>query len=146
DQMDMWRQALEEVRKNSVGLVIGNQGEHFSAGANLKALMPQIENQKWDELDQGIRAFQNATATLRQFEKPVVVACQGYTLGGGCEISMGADWVIAAAETYMGLPEAGVGLIPAAGGTKEMLIRCTESVPRADETDYFPFVRQAWET
>jgi 3-hydroxyacyl-CoA dehydrogenase len=146
DQMDMWRQALEDVRKNFVGLVIGNQGEHFSAGANLKAFMPQIENQKWDELDQGIRAFQNATATLRQFEKPVVVACHGYTLGGGCEISMGADWVVAAAETYMGLPEVGVGLIPAAGGTKEMLVRCTENVPRTGDTDYFPFVRQAWET
>ena len=146
EQMDMWREALEEVRRNFVGLVIGNQGEHFSAGANLKALLPQMESQKWDDIDAGVRAFQQATSTLRQFEKPVIVACHGYTLGGGCEVSMGADRVVAAAETYLGLPEVGVGLIPAAGGTKEMLIRCTEGVPRSEETDYFPFVRQAWET
>jgi len=146
EQMGMWREALEEVRNNFVGLVIGNQGEHFSAGANLKAIVPQIENQQWDAIDQGIRAFQQATSSLRQFEKPVIVACHGYTLGGGCEISLAADRVVAAAETYMGLPEVGVGLIPAAGGTKEMLIRCTECMPRSEETDYFPFVRQAWET
>lgn len=146
EQMEMWKEALEEVRNNFVGLVIGNQGEHFSAGANLKAIVPQIENKQWDAIDQGIRAFQQATSTLRQFEKPVVVACHGYTLGGGCEISMGADRAVAAAETYMGLPEVGVGLIPAAGGTKEMLVRCTEYVPRSEESDYFPFVRQAWET
>jgi 3-hydroxyacyl-CoA dehydrogenase len=146
EQMDMWREAMAEVRKNFVGLVIGNQGDHFSAGANLKQLTAQIENQKWKEIEGGIHTFQQATSTLRQFEKPVVVACHGYTLGGGCEISMGADRVVAAAETYMGLPEVGVGLIPAAGGTKEMLIRCTECVPRAEETDYFALLRPAWET
>lgn len=146
DQMGMLKQALEEVRKNFVGLVIGNQGEHFSAGANLLLLLTQIQNQDWDDLDLGIRAFQRATSTLRQFEKPIVAACHGYTLGGGCEITMGADHVVAAAETYMGLPECGVGLIPAAGGTKEMLIRCTEQVLRAEDADYFPGVRHAWET
>src|SRR6185295_1593092 len=99
--------------------------EHFSAGANLKQMVAQVESQKWEALDQGIRAYQNATSSLRQFEKPVIVACHGYTLGGGCEISLGADRVVVAAETYMGLPEVGVGLIPAAGGTKEMLIRAT---------------------
>jgi 3-hydroxyacyl-CoA dehydrogenase len=146
EQMDMWREALEEVRSNFAGLVIGNQGEHFSAGANLKGMLAQIENKQWDVIDQAISVFQQATSTLRQFEKPVIVACHGYTLGGGCEVSLGADRVVAGAETYMGLPEVGVGLIPAAGGTKEMLIRCTEYVPRSEETDYFPFVRQAWET
>ena len=146
DQMAMWQQAMDEVRRNFVGLVIANQGDHFSAGANLKQLLVPIEAKQWDDLGRVIHAFQQATTTLRQFEKPVVVATHGYTLGGGCEIGLGADRVVAAAETYMGLPEAGVGLIPAAGGTKEMLIRVTESLPRGDDTDYFPAVRHAWET
>jgi 3-hydroxyacyl-CoA dehydrogenase len=146
DQMGMLKQALEEVRKNFAGLVIGNQGEHFSAGANLFLVIGQIQNQEWDDLNAGIHAFQQATATMRQFEKPIVVACHGYTLGGGCEISMGADYVVAAAETYMGLPEVGVGLIPAAGGTKEMLIRCTEQVARGEDADYTPGIKHAWET
>jgi 3-hydroxyacyl-CoA dehydrogenase len=146
DQMDMLKQALDEVRKNFVGLVIGNQGEHFSGGANLLLLITQIQNQDWDNLDSGLRAFQNSFSTLRQFEKPIVAACHGYTLGGGCEIAMGADHVVAAVETYMGLPECGVGLIPAAGGTKEMLIRCTEQILRTEDSDYFPGIRHAWET
>src|SRR5437867_3617901 len=146
DQMNLWQEALEEVKKKFVGLVIGNQGEHFSAGANLALIVNQIENKQWDTIDASIRVFQQATSTLRQFEKLIVAACHGYTLGGGCETALGADRVLAATETYLGLPEVGVGLIPAAGGTKEMLIRCTELAPRAPDTDYFPFVRQAWET
>jgi 3-hydroxyacyl-CoA dehydrogenase len=146
DQLGLLQQSLEEVRKNFVGLVIGNQGPHFSAGANLLLLTTQIQNEDWDEVDLSIRLFQKATSTLRQFEKPVVTACHGYTLGGGCEISMGSDHVVAAAETYMGLPEVGVGLLPAAHGTKEMLIRCTEHIIRNEEADYFPSVRFAWET
>jgi 3-hydroxyacyl-CoA dehydrogenase len=146
DQLNMLRESLEEVRKNFVGLVIGNQGQHFSAGANLLLLTTQIQNQDWDEIDLMIRTFQKATSTLRQFEKPVVAACHGYTLGGGTELSMGCDHIVIAAETYMGLPEVGVGLIPGAQGTKEMLIRCTENIIRNDDVDYFPGVRHAWET
>ena len=146
DQLGMLREAQEEVRKNFAGLVIGNQGQHFSAGANLMLLTTQIQNQDWDEIDLMIRTFQKATSTLRQFEKPVVAACHAYTLGGGCELSMGCDHIVIAAETYMGLPEVGVGLIPGAHGTKEMLIRCTENILRNEETDYFPGVRHAWET
>ena len=146
DQMALWHEALEEVKKNFTGLVIGNQGEHFSAGANLKHVAAQIQNRDWDGMDASIRAFQQATSRLRQFPKPVVAACHGYTLGGGCEVTLGADCVVAAAESYMGLPEVGVGVIPAAGGTKEMLIRCTEHLPRTSETDFFPAVLQAWET
>jgi 3-hydroxyacyl-CoA dehydrogenase len=146
DQLGMLKQSLEEVSKNFLGLVIGNQGPHFSAGANLFLLTTQIQNQEWEEVDFSIRTFQKATSTLRQFEKPVVAACHGYTLGGGCEISMGSDHVVISAETYMGLPEVGVGLIPAAHGTKEMLIRCTEQVMRSDDADYFPGLRHAWET
>lgn len=146
DQLSMLRESLEEVRRNFAGLVVGNQGPHFSAGANLLLLTTQIQNQEWDEVDLSIRRFQKATSSLRQFEKPVVGACHGYTLGGGCELSMGCDHLIVAAETYMGLPEVGVGLIPAAHGTKEMLIRCTEHIPKTDDVDYFPGVRFAWET
>src|SRR6266576_1808834 len=137
DQLGMLGESLEEVRKNFAGLVIGNQGPHFSAGANLLMLMTQIQNEDWDEVDLSIRLFQKATSSLRQFEKPVVSACHGYTLGGGCEITMGSDHVVAAAETYMGLPECGVGLLPAAHGTKEMLIRCTEHILPGEDADYF---------
>ena len=146
DQMGMLRESLEEVSKNFLGLVIGNQGPHFSAGANLFLLITQIQNGEWDEIDLMIRKFQKATSSLRQYEKPVVAACHGYTLGGGTELSLGCDHIVIAAETYMGLPEVGVGLIPGAQGTKEMLIRCTESIIRSDEVDYFPGVRHAWET
>ena len=146
DQLGMLKQALEEVSKNFTGLVIGNQGTHFSAGANLMLLTTQIVNQDWDEIDLMIRQFQKATSSLRQFEKPVVAACHGYTLGGGCELAMGCDHIVIAAETYMGLPEVGVGLIPAAQGSKEMLIRCTEQVIRNAEADYMPGIRHAWET
>jgi len=146
DQLGMLAQSLDEVRKNFVGLVIGNQGPHFSAGANILMLLTQIQNDDWDEVDQSIRIFQKATSTLRQFEKPVVSACHGYTLGGGCEITMGSDHVVIAAETYMGLPECGVGILPAAHGTKEMLIRCTEHILPGEDADYFSGVRRAWES
>jgi 3-hydroxyacyl-CoA dehydrogenase len=146
DQLGLLKESLEEVSRNFAGLVIGNQGPHFSAGANLLLLTTQIQNQDWDEIDLAIRLFQKATSTLRQFEKPVVAACHGYTLGGGCELSLGCDHIVIAAETYLGLPETGVGLIPGAHGTKEMLIRCTEQIIRNDEADYFPGVRHAWET
>ena len=146
DQLGMLKQALEEVRKNFVGLVVGNQGPHFSAGANLLLMLTQVQNQEWDEIDLSIRTFQNATSGLRRFEKPVVAACHGYTLGGGCEVQMGCDHVVLAAETYLGLPEVGVGIIPAAQGSKEMLIRCTENIPRTEDADYFSGVKFAWET
>jgi 3-hydroxyacyl-CoA dehydrogenase len=146
DQLGLLKESLEEVDRNFLGLVIGNQGPHFSAGANLLLVSTQIVNQDWDEVDLSIRRFQNATSTLRQFAKPVVAAVHGYTLGGGCEVVMGCDHVVAAAETYIGLPEVGVGLIPGAHGTKEMLVRCTEHIPRTEDADYFPGVRMAWET
>jgi 3-hydroxyacyl-CoA dehydrogenase len=146
DQLGMLRQALEEVRQNFVGLVIGNQGPHFSAGANLFLMLTQIQNQEWDEVDLSIRTFQKATSGLRYFEKPVVAACHGYTLGGGCEVQMGCDHVVLTGETYLGLPEVGVGVIPAAHGSKEMLIRCTETIPRSEDADYFSGVKRAWET
>ena len=108
------------------GLVVGNQGEHFSAGANLPLILSQAQDEEWDELDAAIKLFQQATTSLRFSPHPVVVAPFGLTLGGGTEMALHADAVTASAETYMGLVEVGVGLIPGGGGTKEMLLRFTD--------------------
>ena len=138
--------SLETVRRDFAGLVIGNQGSHFSAGANLREFAAHIEAGHWLELERMLAQFQEATSTLRQFGKPVVAAIHGYTLGGGCELALGCDHIVASAETNLGLPEVGVGLIPGAHGTKEMLLRCTETIRRHGDPDYFAGVRCAWET
>lgn len=139
-------EALERVRRDFAGLVIGNQAAHFSAGADLKQFVALVEAGRWPDLERLLQRFQSATSTLRQFEKPVVAAVHAYTLGGGCEVALGCDHVVALAETSMGLPEARVGLIPAAHGTKEMLVRCTETIARDGDADYLAGVRAAWET
>lgn len=146
EQLALLRESLDVVRRDFAGLVVGNQGPHFSAGANLKHFAALIEGGRWEEMAGMLRRFQESTSTLRHFERPVVAAIHGYTLGGGCELALGCDHVVAAAEINMGLPEAGVGLIPGAHGTKELLIRCTESIPRGEHADYFSGVRLAWET
>src|SRR3712207_3968490 len=143
----MVKHALTEVEKNFVGLVVGNQGQNFSVGANLMLVLLGAQEEEWDELDTAIRAFQNATMSLRYSAKPVVVAPFGMTFGGGCEMTLHADRARAAAETYIGLVEVGVGLIPAGGGTKEMLVRALDSIPPGvTEADPFPFVKRAFET
>lgn len=121
----MLRNAVEEAARNFQALVVGNDAEHFSAGADLRPLLRAAEGAEWHEVEQMVRAFQDATMALKACPVPVVAAPAGLTLGGGCEICLHADRVQAAAETYMGLVELGVGLIPAAGGTKEMLLRAT---------------------
>ena len=140
------RAALDIVERDFTGLVIGNQGSHFSAGANLREFAAHLEAGRWDALERMLRQFQEATSTLRQFSRPVVAAVHGYTLGGGCEFALGCDHVVALAETSMGLPESSVGLIPGAHGTKEMLVRCTETIQRTGDPDYLAGVRLAWET
>src|SRR5918993_3602147 len=143
----MLKAALGEVEKNFVGLVVGNQGPQFSVGANLMLVLLGAQDEDWEELDLAIRAFQNATMSLRYSAKPVVVAPFGMTFGGGCEMTLHADRVRASAETYIGLVEVGVGLIPAGGGTKEMLVRALDSIPAGvTEADPFPFVKRAFET
>lgn len=146
DQINMIRESLDIVREKFEGLVIGNQAEHFTAGANLMLILTHIQNEDWDEVELACRNFQNATCSLRLFEKPVVMACHGYTLGGGCELTMQADHAVLAAETYLGLPEVGVGVIPGGGGTKEMLIRSTEGIKSNDVADYLPALAKAFET
>jgi len=115
--------SLEEVNKNFEGLVIGNDGPNFSAGANLMLLMMEAVEQNWDEIDHMVRLFQRTTQSIKYNPKPVVVAPLGLTLGGGCEFVLAGAHVQAAAETYIGLVEVGAGLIPAGGGTTEMLLR-----------------------
>ena len=110
------------------GLVIANDGAQFSAGANVGMIFMFAIEEEYDELDMAIRMFQNSTMRLRYSSVPVVVAPHGLTLGGGCEINLHADKVCAAAETYIGLVELGVGLIPGGGGTKEFALRAADEM------------------
>src|SRR5438105_3869373 len=144
DTIQMLHAGLKEASANFAALVVGNEGEHFSAGANIMLLLLEAQEENWDEVDLMVRAFQNATMSLRYADVPVIVAPAGLALGGGCEITMHGDRVQAAAESYIGLVEAGVGLIPAGGGTKEMVARAAESMPPGS-TDFLPPIQRAFE-
>ena len=147
DTLQMLKFALGEVEKNFVGLVVGNQGTNFSVGANIMLMLMEAQEENWEELDIMGRAFQMATMSLRYSPKPVVVAPFNLVFGGGCEMVLHGDRVRAAAETYIGLVEVGVGIIPAGGGTKELLLRTLDSIPKnVDDADPFPFVKRAFET
>jgi 3-hydroxyacyl-CoA dehydrogenase len=124
--------AIDLAESSWAGLVIGNQGENFSAGANLMMILMMAVEQEFDELDFAIRTFQNTIMRVRYSAVPVVVAPHGLTLGGGCELTLHADRAVAAAETYIGLVEVGVGLIPAGGGTKEMTLRMSDRQREGD--------------
>ena len=147
DTLEMLKVALNEVEKNFVGLVVGNQGQNFSVGANLMLMLMEAQDENWEELDMIGRFFQQSVMSLRYSPKPVVVAPFQMVFGGGCEMVLHADRVRASAETYIGLVEVGVGIIPAGCGTKEMLMRALDSIP-ADmkDADPFPFVKRAFET
>jgi len=114
------------------GVVIGNDAPNFSAGANLAMILMFAIEQEWDELDFAIRAFQNTVTRCRFSSVPVVVGPHGLTLGGGCEMTMHSDAAVAAAETYIGLVEVGVGVIPGGGGTKEMVLRVSDGYYKGD--------------
>lgn len=147
DTLQMLKQSLSEVEKNFVGLVVGNQGTNFCVGANIMLMLMEAQEENWDELDMMGRAFQASTMSLRYSPKPVVVAPFNMVFGGGCEMVLHGDRVRAAAETYIGLVEVGVGIIPAGGGTKELLLRTLDSIPKnVDDADPFPFVKRAFET
>ena len=138
--------ALEEVNKNYVGLVVGNQGEHFSAGANVMTVGLAAENKEWDKIDQASKALQDFNMAMRYSPKPVVAAPFGYTLGGGCEVAMSAAHVVAHAESYVGLVEVGMGLIPAGGGCKELLRRVGSPAMQTPNVDPLPFLQRVFET
>jgi 3-hydroxyacyl-CoA dehydrogenase len=144
DTIQMLQAGVKEASASFRALVVGNDAPNFSAGANLMLLLLEAQEGNWDEIDLIVRAFQNATQALTYAPVPVVVAPAGLALGGGCEIALHGDRVQAAAETYMGLVEVGVGLIPAGGGTKEMLARAVETAPAG--ADLLPFVQRAFET
>jgi 3-hydroxyacyl-CoA dehydrogenase len=144
DIISLSKKAMEEVDKNFKGLVIANQGQHFSAGANLMLILMAIIEEEWDEIDLFIRLFQKMNMGFRYSSKPVVAVPFGMTLGGGCEVCIHADQIVASAETYMGLVEAGVGVIPAGGGTKEMLLRGMEKAPEGAVE--LPFLKHIFET
>jgi 3-hydroxyacyl-CoA dehydrogenase len=147
DTLQMLKFALGEVDKNFVGLVVGNQGPNFCVGANIMLMLMEAQEENWDELDMMARVFQQSTMSLRYSPKPVVVAPFQMVFGGGCEMVLHADRVRAGAETYIGLVEVGVGIIPAGGGTKELLVRTLDSIPKGtSDADPFPFVKRAFET
>src|SRR5262249_55056589 len=129
DTIQMLHAGIKEATANFAALVVGNDAADFSAGANLMLLLLEAQEGNWDEIDMRLRAFQNATEALRFADVPVVVATGGLTLGGGCELALHADRVQAAAESYIGLVEVGVGLVPGGGGTKEMLARAVDQLP-----------------
>jgi 3-hydroxyacyl-CoA dehydrogenase len=145
DTIQMLQAAVREAERNFAALVVGNEAAHFSAGANLMIVLLEAQEENWDELDLMVRAFQETTAALRYAAVPVVVAPAGLTLGGGCEIALHGDRVQAAGETYLGLVEVGVGLIPAGGGTKEMVARAAEQM-LPGTTDFLPSIQRAFET
>ncbi|MCI0388445.1 MAG: 3-hydroxyacyl-CoA dehydrogenase/enoyl-CoA hydratase family protein [Acidobacteria bacterium] len=145
DQIGMIQHAIKEVEKNFVGLVIGNQGENFSAGANIMMILLAAQEGEWDELAMAVKQFQNTTMSLRYSSKPVVVAPHHLTLGGGCEMVLHSDRAIGAAETYIGLVEVGVGLIPGGGGTKEMAVRAAEIADSTPGADHFEILKHNFE-
>jgi len=144
DTIQMLTAGVKEAAANFAALVVGNDAPNFSAGANLMLLLLEAQEGNWDEVDMMVRAFQGATMGLKHAEVPVVVAPGGLALGGGCEIALHGSSVQAAAESYLGLVEVGVGLIPAGGGTKEMLARAMDAAPPA--ADPLPYVRRVFET
>ncbi|HZO53627.1 MAG TPA: 3-hydroxyacyl-CoA dehydrogenase/enoyl-CoA hydratase family protein [Bryobacteraceae bacterium] len=123
DTVRMLHAGLEETERNHRAMIIANQGGDFCVGANLMLVLMAAQNEEWDELDAAVRRFQNVCMALKYAPFPVVAAPFARTLGGGTEISLHTARVQAAAELYMGLVEVGVGVIPAGGGCKEMLLR-----------------------
>ncbi|HYJ89690.1 MAG TPA: enoyl-CoA hydratase/isomerase family protein, partial [Pyrinomonadaceae bacterium] len=146
DTVQMMNFALDEVERNFEGLVVGNQGGNFSAGANIMLLLMAAQEEEWDDINMMVAALQNVVMRLRYSQKPVVTAPYGLTLGGGCEIIMHGDRARAAAETYIGLVEVGVGLIPAGGGTKEMTMRAMDAAKKVPDADPLAFLKKTFET
>jgi 3-hydroxyacyl-CoA dehydrogenase len=145
--VEMGNRALEELERDGVvGLVIGNEGRHFSVGANLGEMAHSVKNGDLDQIEKSVEAFQDLLMALRFAPKPIVSAPRGQTLGGGLEVCLHSDRIVAAGETYMGLVEAGVGLIPAGGGTKEMARRLVSPpLHTAPDTPPLPFLQKAFE-
>ncbi|MDV7138504.1 3-hydroxyacyl-CoA dehydrogenase NAD-binding domain-containing protein [Maribacter sp. TH_r10] len=124
--------AIDLAEKDFQGLVVGNQGANFSVGANIGMIFMMAVEQEYDELNMAIKMFQDTMMRMRYSSIPTISAPHGMTLGGGCELSMHADKVVAAAETYIGLVEFGVGVIPGGGGSKEFAVRASDTFKKND--------------
>lgn len=146
DVVSMMDYAVQEVSHNWNALVLGNQTQNFCVGANLMMMLMEAQDENWDDLNLAVHQFQQAVMRLKYLDKPVVAAPFNMALGGGAEICFPADRIQASAETYMGLVEVGVGLIPGGGGNKEVLLRAIEGVPEGIEERLDSYVRRAFET
>jgi 3-hydroxyacyl-CoA dehydrogenase len=144
DILSMTHKAVKRAEEEGIGLVIGNQGVNFSVGANLMMLAVALAEGAFEDVNMVIRSFQKATMAVKYAKVPVVAAPFSMTLGGGCEFSLHSDAINAHAETYMGLVEIGVGLLPAGGGTKEMCLRAVDLATRF-KTDVTPFIFKNFE-
>ncbi|MBB5324340.1 3-hydroxyacyl-CoA dehydrogenase [Anoxybacillus tepidamans] len=146
DIVQMINYALEEVDRNYKGLVIGNQGKNFCVGANLAMILMEAQDDNYLEIELVVRQFQQAMMNIKYSPKPVVAAPFAMTLGGGTEICLPSARIQAAAETYMGLVEVGVGLIPGGGGNKELYIKHLNSLPNGVEFDLQKVANKVFET
>ena len=146
DIFNMLNKALDLVDAGKYeGIVIGSDADNFSAGANLFAVVLAAQQGMWKELEASVKAFQDLNMRMRYFHKPVVAAPAGLALGGGCEITMHASRAVAAAELYIGLVEVGAGVIPAGGGTKEIVRRIINPPMRTKDAQVLAFMQRAFE-
>ena len=145
DLIAMMHKGLKRLETDFDAMVIANQAVNFSVGANLMLVLVAAQEQEWDELHMAVKQFQNVNLAIKYAPKPVVAAPQGMALGGGCEVSLHAAKIQAAAEAYIGLVETGVGLIPGGGGTKEMLIRANEHAAGGEDLDLFHATKPIFE-
>ena len=146
DLVAMLHKGLKRLNTDFDAMVIANEAVNFSVGANVMLVLVAAQEQEWDEIHMAVKQFQNVNLALKYAPKPVVAAPQGMALGGGCEISLHAARIQAAAEAYIGLVEAGIGLIPGGGGSKEMLIRANERAASGEDLDLFHALRPIFET
>lgn len=137
-------EALDKLDTHFDGLVVGSEADNFSAGANLFMVVVAAQQGMWDQLDGAVKKLQNMNMRMRYSPKPIVIAPAGLALGGGCEITMHASRVVAAAETYIGLVELGAGVIPAGAGTKEYMRRIINPAMRVENVEPFPFIQKAF--
>jgi len=146
DLIAMIHKGLKRLESDFDAMVMANQAVNFSVGANLMLVLVAAQEQEWDELHMAVKQFQNINLAIKYARKPVVAAPQGMALGGGCEVSLHAARIHAAAEAYIGLVETGVGLIPGGGGTKEMLIHANENAAGREDLDLFHALKPIFET